>query len=206
MSAQPGVLGEIQTETAIELAKWNLDLAFDLAQSWDGDIVTLPTVTSQICLDVDILGSGAVRQQPPDGLLDAWDAAMVDGWHEKVCIAPCHRLGGVVDVSRHLWSAQARVLLPWIEIRRQDLERAMTHFLGDARMRSAIKEFSREESVPVPEIGLLNRIADARIGRTNPPLRDAARALRKARNQLAHLKPVQPAALNELIRVAGRIA
>jgi hypothetical protein len=203
-SPQSGVLGEIHTETAVELAKWNLDMAFDLAQSWDGDIVTLPTITPPIDLDVELVGTGAISQQPPDGLLDAWDAAMVDGWHEKICIAPCHRLDDVSDLNRHLWTAQARVLLPWIEIRRQELEQAMTRFLGEANMKSSFATYSRGESVA--EIALLNRIAEARIGRTNPSLRDAARVLRNARNQLAHLRPMQQAALAELVRVGGHVA
>lgn len=205
----PGVLHEVRTETVIELARWNFDLGTQLMQSWTGDPSALLALCADAsnaspCVDAST-AAGPVSLRPPETLLDAWDEAMVDGWHDAMALAPSLLLHDRIALNRFLWAAQARVLLPWIEVRRDRLEGQLAEFMGRERFGRAVRGFAGPGYDPrdpdsVAEVGLLNVVAQARVGAANPRLRDAARVLRNSRNHLAHLRPLPPAMLEELVR------
>ena len=111
-------------------------------------------------------------------------------------------------MNRLLWVGQARVLLPWIEVKRDRIESRVRHRLGADRFQQVLKAFAREDfdagqPDAVAEIGLLDAIIAARIGASDPKLRDASRSLRDARNKLAHLRPLRPGRLEELVRTCA---
>lgn len=201
-----GVLSEVQTETIIELARWDFDLAVTLAGDWSGDRGQL----AQLCGPLEVAQhslplSGRPGPRPPDTVMSAWEQGAVDCWHENVVLAPSRCLNEAAVFHRHVWAGQARVLLPWIEIKRGRLESTLRRLLGAERYDNAIRDFatgSFDPSSPddVAEIGLLNKVVQARLGSSEPQVRDAARALREARNQLAHLQPLNPARLEQLVR------
>lgn len=200
-----GVMREVRTETIIEIARWDFDLAVRLASSWSGDWEDLiPLCGGPVDIDIDVPRGSVVGVRPPESLLEAWEEGLVDGWHQSVMAAPGRRMAEVGALNRHLWVGQARVLLPWIEVKRDRLETRVRQRLGTERFQQAMKDFARDDfdagADAVAEIGLLNAIIAARIGGSDPKLRDASRSLRDARNKLAHLRPLRPGPLQELVR------
>ena len=64
-----GVLTEVQTETIIELARWDFDLAVRLASSWSGDWEDLiPLCGEPVDVDVDLPQDHTVGVKPPESL------------------------------------------------------------------------------------------------------------------------------------------
>ena len=118
----------------------------------------------------------------------------MDVWHDEVTVGTW-RDGANRDVGGLVWMAQARILLPWLELRRRDLEVALQKKFGRKRFREHVHQFSNRDqstsSDSVPEIGLLEVITKARIGQSNRTLTDFAKALWCARNNLAHLRPIE---------------
>lgn len=204
-------LREVRSETIIELARWDWDLGTHLMGSWSGESSELLA----LCRDREDLAevepspsvaTGPVPARPPEALLEAWDRALVDVWHDSVSVAPRLLVHDRAALNGLLWAAQARVLLPWIELRRGQLEARLIRFLGKERFEGAVRHFADPAFGPedrdfVPEVGLLHVIAKARVGSAEPRLRDQARVLWTARNHLAHLRPLPPAVQEELIRV-----
>ena len=204
--AQVGILHEVQTETIIELARWDFDLAARLADTWSGDSVDLASLVGSYELPGHALPPGGrIGTRPPETVMDAWEAGAVDGWHQDVVLSPTCLLQERARLNRHLWAGQARVLLPWIEITRERLEARVRNALAEEGFRQALCDFAVGDFEPtaetVTEIGLLNKVVRARIGKSAPNLRDAAAALHTARNQLAHLRPIPQGRLEALVRV-----
>jgi hypothetical protein len=99
--------------------------------------------------------------------------------------------------------AQARVLLPWIELRREDLEVALRQQFGSKRFQKLVHQYSNRDqgmaSDSVPEIGLLEAITRSQLSGTNPKLTGFAKVLWLARNALAHLHPIDNDQIDELV-------
>ncbi|MCB1254581.1 MAG: hypothetical protein KDB39_15370 [Austwickia sp.] len=213
VGGERAVLREVRQETIIELARWNFDLAVTLAASWSGD----PQELGGFCTDgeppPDLLlpGHGTATLRPPESLLQAWDDSLAECWHDRVCTAPIGL--GVLErdtAQRHLWLGQARVLLPWIEQHRAQVEAATRAALGSARFEKALSEYTRaqehrEEPGFAPEIGLLNVVVQARLGRESYGLKTASRALWRARNEMAHLRALGSSQLEELVRACDHL-
>lgn len=203
-----GVLHEVRTETIIEVARWDLDLAAHLSVSWSGQVSELSGLCQRPQQDIDTLSAaGRVGARPPEALLEAWESGLVEGWHESVCIAPTHRLERTSELNRLLWSAQARVLLPWIEINRHRLEEAVLKALGRELFHRALTQhatvgFNPSRSEDVAEIGLLHSVIFSYL-RSDARMSTAARALRDARNKLAHLTPLAQGQLDQLVRACA---
>ena len=205
---QTGVLREVRTETIIELARWDFDLAARLAESWSGDRDDLAALCAGDELPEHTLPTrGPVGTRPPESLMDAWEEGLVDCWHDSVIVAPSRRLHLPAELTRHLWTGQARVLLPWIEIKRDRLEHTVRSVMGSERFTESMCQFASGDFDPatdsVAEIGLIHAVISARLGGSEPTLRDAAYGLREARNRLAHLRPLRPGRLEELVRVCS---
>lgn len=206
------VLREVRQETIIEFARWNFDLAVSLAASWSGDpqeLCGLRTVAAPLPDAPPDSASATLR--PPETLLRAWDDGVAECWHDRVCSAPTGRgLQERRDLERHLWLGQARVLLPWIELRRAEVETLARTALGPARFEEALAQYARkqehrDEPGFAPEIGLLNVVVHARLDSGKHRLRRASRALWRARNELAHLRALSPPLLEELVRACDHL-
>jgi hypothetical protein len=200
-----GILSETRLETIIEIAKWDLELAVELAREWDG---------SESALE-DRLGIAETRsaqnrtlrrgsnKYPPDSLIEEWDVGAIDSWHGLPTINPSLIVREPENLSRLIWSAQSRVLLPWIELRRTLVEQIVRQKLGTVRMLAAVDEYSTrypgvEFDPTLIEVSTLLRIISARFGSSEARLRTTVQSLSSARNRLAHLKPLPHAELLEL--------
>jgi len=201
-----GVLGEVRLETIIEIARWDFILALDIAHEWTHDEFELSVILDRHAANVP--ASTVVRRtaqkEPPELNLTAWDQGLVEAWHGEPGYKPATLPSTDRRLERLLWSAQARVLLPWIEIRRVSIERLVLEKLGSRRMESAVRELATsypgaEDDSTVVEIALLARIIAVRLGNAEPRLRTTARVLRDARNKLAHLTPLPSGHLDRMI-------
>ncbi|UOE45589.1 hypothetical protein [Agromyces larvae] len=208
-----GVIAEVRLETIVELARWDFMLAVDMADSWTDDESGPETLLAQEMLE--ILPHTPIRRsrsgQPPEAFRDEWDRGVVEAWHGEPCYKPAALSSAGGRHDRLVWSAQARVLMPWIEVRRVRVERIVREKLGPSRMDAAIDEFATrfpaiDNDSSTVEIATLARIISARFGNTEPRLRATARALRKARNRLSHLEPLTQAAIGELVSECAWLA
>ncbi|MGC4806777.1 hypothetical protein [Micromonospora sp. DT233] len=201
----PGVLREVRLETLIEVCRWDLGLAVHLAECWDGDPGSLSALIAEAT------PSSAVRPPPaplprnsgrrPTGeVVRHWDAGTVDLWHDE-CVAAVRALAsGAEAVSHAVWAAQARVLLPWIETRRQSVAAHLLQSRGRAAVQAVLGDLSE-----VLEVGPLHVAVTQLVGRSRPPLRDAVHLLRQARNKLAHLQALTTGEQRELVAAFARL-
>lgn len=200
------VLAEVRTETIVEVARWDLDLAEKLAASWSGD----PSLIAD-WLDVDSPpacdppeGPRNCGHRPSTAEADLWDEGHIDGWHESRILNARVLARSPERLERLVWAAQARILLPWIEERRAALYRRTVAALGEQAFGYAVEQFCSKQynSSGLIEIGDLKAIVNARIGITDPWLRSNAHRLHAARNSLAHLEPLPYSELVELARTS----
>lgn len=99
------------------------------------------------------------------------------------------------EIVRRAWSAQASVLLPEIDIQRDDIIRSNLY-----EIRRWIKDHDGDQDPFDLEIGDLYKIF--RVARVDPMVRRHIADLRSARNKLAHLESVSP---KNAFRIAGRL-
>lgn len=222
LAGQPrpsGVLADVRAESIVELARWDLDLAECLAAAWSGELGALSSLLRE-CGTATANGisgnagragtaarawKGAVAAsaglRPPDPDLELWDQRTVDGWHDGQSVTARSLTAAPDKLSRVVWAAQARVLLPWIEERRSALLTRVTETLGAGRLTAVLREgfYPPVKADALVEIGVLDKVVQMAIGSGNPGLRDASRRLREARNSLAHLQPLSLAEQENLV-------
>jgi hypothetical protein len=192
-----GVLADVRTESVVEVARWDLDLAEHLMTTWEGEPGHLPSalkdwrsVSAPAINDGRHAGRGGLR--PPNPVLLSWDQRAVEGWHEHLSAATCSLAAEPDKLSRLVWAAQARVLLPWIEERRATLHTRVTQLLGAPRLAEILHDWFDPpvDADGLVEIGALDRVIRKAVGSRNAELREASRWLREARNCLAHMRPL----------------
>lgn len=192
------LLADIRSETIVEVARWDLALAGQLAQDWSGDPADLSEHLAETDIPGDQLGETheGCGLRPAEGLVEPWDAGLIDGWHDTYSAAPTPQ-----RLRRLVWAAQARIVLPWIEQRREVLQQNTINKMTRKRFNDALQILFTPplNDAGLVEIGHLYRIIDARLGRTEPALRSTAWRLRDARNKSAHLHPLNLGELTELI-------
>ena len=214
-----GVLEDVRAESIVELARWDLDLAERLAATWSGEMCALPSLLHE-CGSAAATGksghaggAGAVAKgwkdataattglRPPDPDLELWDQRMMDGWHDRQAVTVRALTAAPDKLSRVVWAAQARVLLPWIEECRSALLAQVTETLGAARLTAVLRDGFNPpvKADTLVEIGVLDKVVQMAIGSANPELRYASRRLREARNSLAHLRPLSLAEQESLV-------
>lgn len=196
-------LADIRDETIVEVARWNLSLAARLAQNWSGDPAELPAHLSDPPPgDPPAETRDRCGPRPTDTLLEMWDAGRIDGWHDTPSPAP-----SIPRLRRLVWAAQARIVLPWIEQRREVLQEHTIKKLGRKRFNEAL------QTVCIPpltdaglvEIGELYQVINVKLGRTEAALRSTAWRLRDARNKAAHLDPLTLGELAELVNTCRNL-
>jgi hypothetical protein len=199
------VLDDVRTETIIEVARWDLDMADALNTRWSGEPSDLARTLCQLRSD-----RLAPRPQPPnracgtipaDEVLESWDRCEIDGWHDEHAASALHDATSPERLLRLAWAAQARVLLPWIEQRRRAVEDRVVARLGEERFARALEQLFDPPltTLAAIEIGQLKYLVEARIGNTDSTLRTVVRRMSGARNALAHLRPLRLAELIELV-------
>lgn len=203
-----GLAGEIRVETIAEVARWNLVLAQRLAQEWDGTpgalVKSLGGTSLRARGTTPEIAKNRVGAFPPPPALEAWNQGDVEGWRGRVSIAPTLSSNPEEAVSRFVWSAQARVLLPFVEERRTSLEAKVRETLGNEQFKVALKQCGPDPGgddwvkAPVPELATLRTIISARIGRRGNRLFQIASVLRDTRNLLSHLTPLDERKIIEL--------
>ncbi len=214
-----GVLEDVRAESIVELARWDLDLAERLAAAWSGELGALSSLLRE-CGSVAANGkSGTAGRarivagawkgataatdglRPPDPDLELWDQRTVDGWHDRQSVTAYSLAAAPDKLSRVIWAAQARVLLPWIEECRSVLLARVRETLGAERLTTVLRDrFDPPvKADTLVEIGVLDKVVQMVIGSGNPELRDASRRLREARNSLAHMQPLNLAEQESLV-------
>ena len=192
-----GVLADVRTESVVEVARWDLDLAEHLMTTWEGEPGHLPSalkdwrsVSAPAMNAGRHAGPGGLR--PPNPVLLSWDQRAVEGWHDHLSAATCSLAAEPDKLSRLVWAAQARVLLPWIEERRATLHTRVTQLLGAPRLAAILHDWFDPpvDADGLVEIGALDRVIRKALGSRNAELREASRWLREARNRLAHMRPL----------------
>jgi hypothetical protein len=195
------ILSDVRTETIVEVARWDLALAERLAQDWSGDPEELPEHLSPAAADAATPPpevSERCGPAPADALLELWDRGRIDGWHDTVAPSALTLAATPHRLARVVWAAQARIVLPWIEQRREILQGRAVERMGRKRFHAALQNLFREPVTDnVVEISHLRRIIDIRTG--DVPMRSAANWLYDARNELAHLRPLKLGELRELV-------
>jgi hypothetical protein len=191
-----GVLSDIRTESIVEVARWDLDLAEHLVTTWEGEPSHLPSLLKDWrCVSSPVMngGHGALDGlQPPGPVLPSWDQRIVESWHDQVTVATCSLAADPEKLSRLVWAAQARVLLPWIEERRSTLHIRVAGILGAPRLAVILREWFDPpvDAGGLVEIGALDTVVRRVLGSRPSGVRDASRWLREARNRLAHMQPL----------------
>ena len=102
------------------------------------------------------------------------------------------------EIERRAWSAQASVVLPWIETMRHDI---VAENLYEIRYQMRRLEMNDVDPFDL-EIGQLGSIYGSRG--VNRNVRKRVQKLRTARNALAHLRPLAPETVLRLIEVRGK--
>jgi hypothetical protein len=192
-----GVLADVRTESIVEVARWDLDLAEHLVLAWEGEPRDLPSllkdwrsVSAPAMNGSRRADAGGLR--PPNPVLPSWDLRLVEGWHDELSVTTCSLAAEPEKLGRLVWAAQARVLLPWIEERRSTLQTRITELLGEQRLAAMLNGWFDPpvEAGGVVEIGVLDTLIRRALGSRNTEVRDASRWLREARNRLAHMRPL----------------
>jgi hypothetical protein len=206
IEATPGAatLREVRLETVLEVCRWDLDIAEELAACWDGDPSSLPRTIEEAgkargkTPGTVARTSRPAASRPDESLLEQWEDGRVDLWHRECAVSPFDLLDEPNGIEHAVWAAQARILLPWIEVRRQELLRRLSDRYGDA-VRRAAAALDGAGRTPL-EVGPLYQVTREIVPRTEPALRDAARQLMVGRNRLAHLQSLNVADQSELTR------
>lgn len=200
------VLQELRTETIVELARWDLTLASDLAANWSGleaDLIDFVAVVDA-SLATGFAKHLTSRNEPGPALAEHWDRGLIEAWHERVELSPAVAIASSESLSQRIWTAQSRVLLPWIEQKRQLLEKLVSDELGQEPFMHAIEDANRGRDYDkidpeCVEIGPLFGIVRTYLRRKESWL-SAARRLKEARNDLAHLKPIPQTRVDALVK------
>jgi hypothetical protein len=191
-----GVLADVRAESVVEIARWDLDLAEHLVTAWGGEPSHLPSLLKEWrCVSAPVMNGGHGGReglQPPIPGLPAWDQRVIEGWHDHVSVATCSLAAEPEKLSRLVWAAQARVLLPWIEERRSILHARVTEILGAPRLGAILCEWFDPpvDAGGLVEIGALDTVVRRALGSRHSDVRDASRWLREARNRMAHMRPL----------------
>ncbi|WBB78032.1 hypothetical protein O7606_17455 [Micromonospora sp. WMMD882] len=186
--SEPGVLRDVRLETLIEVCRWDIRLAAHLADRWDGDPGLLPALVDEAAAPATVRPPPArsarhCGRRPTADLIEHWDDGTVDRWHDE-CVPVVRSAVDRAKAVRHaVWVAQARVLLPWVETRRQAVAADLLRAHGKRAVHAAIGD-----TPAVLEVGPLFVAVRALAGRDRPALCDAVYRLREARNKLAHLQ------------------
>lgn len=206
-TARSTVASEIRLETILQIARWDFAVAELLMAEWDGDPSALAVLRPDVELDRTVRWTKPTGSRPPDSLLAAWNCGVVECWHGVVEWSPTLEIEDSAFTKRLIWSAQARVLLPWIEVRRDRLDSRLRDLFGLERYQQLLKEFNRDQDhlEDIVEVGRLFAITKARVGNADRQLTEAAKRLWLARNQLAHLRPMAQDAVDELVRSCGEL-
>ena len=192
-----GIVADVRTESIVEVARWDLDLAEHLVMTWEGEPRDLPSllkdwrsVSAPAISASRHIGTDGIR--PPDLFLPSWDQRVVEDWHDRLSVTTCSLVAEPDKLSRLVWAAQARVLLPWIEEQRAMLHIRVTEILGPQRLASMLDGWFDPpvNANGLVEIGMLDRVIRRALGTRNTEVRDASRWLREARNHLAHMRPL----------------
>jgi hypothetical protein len=207
-----GVLGEIRLETIIEVSRWDFELAIEIAHDWSGNDLEIGEIISRRppSAPFDKTIRLIAQKRPPElrAHVEAWDGGVLESWHGIPTTAPASSLDRQNGLIGLFWSAQSRVLLPWLEIQRARLERLVREKLGPVKMTAAVEHYSTKYAdidfdPSLVELATLARIVNARFGSSEEKLSTTTRLLRSTRNRLAHFQPLRRDELLELVQTCG---
>jgi hypothetical protein len=205
------VLRDVQLETVLEVCRWDLDLAEGVAADWDGDPGSLARAIEDVAKAQSRTQAAAVERPggpapayPDERVAELWDQGHVDAWHAECWPGPYGLLTTPGGVDHAVWVAQARVLLPWIELRRQRLLKRLLDRYGDQAVQRVAATLNGAGRDPL-EVGPLFLLTRELVPRAESALRNAAWRLMTGRNRLAHLQTLSVAEQAALVRAGAEI-
>ena len=182
---KPSLFDLVAINTVARLAMWDEELALELGKRPYDTVLDPVAVLKSVGLarkwdEVVTPGveSGTVGYLNGKEVVNsAWIAAVRRQSDERTMEAG--------ELWRRRWHAQAAVLLPWVEERRLELHAQAAGYFPDSATNGDLSD--------------TGPFAFA-LDRTNAPLslKRKAHQLRRARNELAHLRLLSPAAIREL--------
>lgn len=195
----------------LDLLAWLLSHGFDDASSL-GQTLRLyarETGLSEIAGRARVVLSGTFggpgRVEPPENLRDLWRAGAVQAMtRESIQMHPAvlALIEGDAAAERLLWEAQVRSLLPFIDRYRVRIIQYLDRRFGPAW---AGWSGTGQTSGLDFEIGELKFLWDRapQLGRESEAKREFVVRLHRARNDLAHLRPVNRGAVSGLLSLAA---
>jgi hypothetical protein len=194
--------GRLEEDVALKTLTWDDAVSradihalahLKLPRGRPGSIIRLVLVNTlvEICLsDVELIGS--LVKEPVEEIaspfrsLRAWaerlEGSMAGNWRQLFFEDRCYEhsaslaeRGERSALRGRVWAAQARVLLPWVEERRQQLAEDLARWLPD--------EFQGQSRADY-EIGVLDFLLFQK--NAPPPLKSCVRRLKQVRNEIAH--------------------
>jgi hypothetical protein len=178
-------------EVVAEIAAFDLNLARELAVRYSGEVrrdlaAALPDqAPSAMDIATEALAQASATE-PPSDLITAWDRGCVDWWGD----GPVLHAGCIRDndgaLAKRVWRGQVAAVLPFVELKRQ----ALAYWAWQRRHQ--LQDGWEQRDIMSLEAGQLVELL-----RRHEPLRakravwDMAKALKKARNDLAHLTPLE---------------
>lgn len=202
-SFSAGLAHEIRMESVVEVARWRVPLALQLWSNWSGEPGDLPNFMAiHDQSPPPAPPRSAPGPHPPTTWLEHWDLGLAEGWHGIMAVHPMAVTGPAGAPQRWIWLAQARVLLPWIEERRvkvydrvrEKLGEGFGEVLSDARLWSPHDEALGDVLLEIKDLAWIIR---QHLWRESD-LKEAANSLWKARNEIAHLRPLSSSHLRSM--------
>lgn len=188
----------LDTATITEVARWDVDLAEQLAARWDGNPRSLNEHVVRVAdCDNGLIGLDGPAGPVPGEARAAWADGLVDSW-----VGRRDRHPSLVDtdgMDRRRWHAQVRVVYPWLE----ELRAEAAVLVAELASRSHLSDAAVEELLTC-ELGPLRHLACFEHRLPVPAhMRDVLDRAVSARNALAHLSPVDSVTLSSLAAAAA---
>jgi hypothetical protein len=192
-------------EVVAEVAAFDLRLARELAVRYSGDVrrdlaaALHDQPPARMDIDMEALAQASATE-PPIELMTAWDRGCVDWWGDGAVLhAGCIRNDDGA-LAKRVWRGQVAAVLPFVEMRRQ----ALAYWAWQRRHQ--LRDGWEQRDILSLEAGqLVELLRKHEQLRAKKVVWDMAKALKKARNDLAHLTPLERSWLAEeepLLRAA----
>ncbi|MGC0367594.1 hypothetical protein ABH922_005646 [Rhodococcus sp. 27YEA15] len=173
-----------------ETIGWEIDLVPDCARTWGSSNV--PSILAKTILEhaegrtfslddkeVYALDHASLADRPAHELRNAWNEGKVNAWNGRIHVSSRYdKFDRVVD--RRFWNAQARILMPQFEHRRQILAKRFEKLATASEIANTLKHSDFLELGPMLNAHTWGRVD---FGREDGAL---LRTLVDARNKIAH--------------------
>ncbi|MEU3408645.1 hypothetical protein ABZ766_32505 [Streptomyces sp. NPDC006670] len=217
-SAVKRILGAVRSETVSEVSGPHMEVALGLSRAWDGTLGSLRECLVSLASRAGAEADGQVRPAvaapaasaygpvPAQPLRSRWSAGLLDSWEGQLRPAVQEWIGGPgaqTQLDKLVWQSQNRVLLPLIDDARAGFTGLLPRFAsqGLPRLHALYRDrYATVADLESMELGdIWSGVKQGHIRLSGTQYR-RLKALRHARNELAHRRPLDDRALSETVR------